>query len=1116
MNYIDLNKHNRNKAKGCYRSESHFEWEDKEFMQILKGKIPDLRYNTGNNEADKCCFRLSQKLKEYDFYNTDHTDFIAEIQDIITSIRSIVPYWSEFDVVYLDDILKHQKFCLISGEGGIGKSYFIKCLEEELEAANIKHLCIYGKFLKDINDIDFDEIALIGEKEEFVFAFDAINEISEENQILLARKIEDIKSIRGIRIIITFRSYMIKESIYERYSSLAENTYVFSGVSFESVLEWLQTNPIIDINEYVDVLFSHNPFLLSKLPIIFDKPKDELNNITRYTYIYENYIKKSLTKEIWDNTKKIFQYLFNNNKKSFSLEEIKNSVDSPMDYVLSMKQKGFIETYSLNDIEYHTFTIEALADYLLARCLFDELNKDNISECIARIIEKRKKFYDLSRETIIIMVFDKFAPDYNTIRIILEKTELIDDFELEILSKIHFLPQNIPLFLDVFHVSSTEELFIHFAGYINKPYNCTNYLNTYYLEDVQRQTSELSIKLSGKYLTSFKRRLKNILYFICKCNCNSERMTEYFYMALWSTSACNSDIRNLALKLLFEILQRNPEFIETAIFIFDKIQDDYIRDAIIYVLSSCKQNTAIVCFFEKLICNTEFFLSKSIRRICRYLGRDYDYINFNKRNLFDDTKTEVTEDFIQMLHRVDLYEKELLPFRCWGIDNFEPNTQFITVDKNIISQFNDKLIKECNCVKCGECNGSMRFRTDIEKYFSVSYADSVMAPKSVLASMECVFMNTFSKYGLAFEYTKSREQNNTAFECSLFRKCVCISIDLFYGSLMSNYYTNEFGTYNNLQNSIGYEVYDPLEDGEILNIKSPLSVYQPKVEQMGDSLVKKLEVPERKNEAWWKDINISKRNIIALLQPIIDSGYEWILLSGRIAIQDSPEITLPSETYNIYVCCSEEEHITDDGNARYLTIEIDTYDNNLYEYEQNKKRPHLCKRVPTLAYSTETFDDTWLMFPPSIIISSLSLKLKMTDMCWYNEDEEKVIICNNNKSSYYQDCTMGTIFMRKDIFDQLHDILPIKYFVFTEKYLEGHGYCDETDYHYEIKDNKFIREVPNRSYRGRISAKENAVCEDCRFGFNNNDETSPLREYLNLIKEYGISAYITGEDELED
>ena len=34
------------------------------------------------------------------------------------------------------------------------------------------------------------------------------------------------------------------------------------------------------------------------------------------------------------------------------------------------------------------------------------------------------------------------------------------------------------------------------------------------------------------------------------------------------------------------------------------------------------------------------------------------------------------------------------------------------------------------------------------------------------------------------------------------------------GSLMCNYFTNEFATYNNYQNSIGYEVYDPIEYGE--------------------------------------------------------------------------------------------------------------------------------------------------------------------------------------------------------------------------------------------------------------------------------------------------------------
>ena len=49
---------------------------------------------------------------------------------------------------------------MISGEGGIGKSYFIKCFEEQLEQKNIEHLCIYGKFEKDTNNIDVEEIIM--------------------------------------------------------------------------------------------------------------------------------------------------------------------------------------------------------------------------------------------------------------------------------------------------------------------------------------------------------------------------------------------------------------------------------------------------------------------------------------------------------------------------------------------------------------------------------------------------------------------------------------------------------------------------------------------------------------------------------------------------------------------------------------------------------------------------------------------------------------------------------------------------------------------------------------------------------------------------------------------
>lgn len=39
---------------------------------------------------------------------------------------------------------------------------------------------------------------------------------------------------------------------------------------------------------------------------------------------------------------------------------------------------------------------------------------------------------------------------------------------------------------------------------------------------------------------------------------------------------------------------------------------------------------------------------------------------------------------------------------------------------------------------------------------------------------------------------------------------------------MCNYFLDNFATYNNDQDSIGYEVYDPIEYGEKLNIKSPL------------------------------------------------------------------------------------------------------------------------------------------------------------------------------------------------------------------------------------------------------------------------------------------------------
>lgn len=79
---------------------------------------------------------------------------------------------------------------------------------------------------------------------------------------------------------------------------------------------------------------------------------------------------------------------------------------------------------------------------------------------------------------------------------------------------------------------------------------------------------------------------------------------------------------------------------------------------------------------------------------------------------------------------------------------------------------------------------------------------------------------------------------------------------------MCNYFLDNFATYNNDQDSIGYEVYDPIEYGEELNIKSPLPIYQPKIEKMCVKILSHIELPLKKDDAWWKDLDLTKKNLL--------------------------------------------------------------------------------------------------------------------------------------------------------------------------------------------------------------------------------------------------------------
>lgn len=343
MNYIELNEEQKLSMRGICQNTEEFDWEDRHILTVLAGELSKLRMHSQNKEVQDLMREIEKVYGTYSFY-TDKDAFISKLNLLIEKIRAIDPFWMGISMSSIKEEMDLQKACLIYGEGGIGKSYFIKCLEDELERRKIKHLCVYGKFLKHLDIIDFESIEKIGATEEFVFAFDAINEISEEWQIELAQKIENLKEIKGVRIIVTYRLNDISQEVLSEYEKIIKGKYKFPGVSFESVLEWLQKEPIADINEYVDLLYLNNPFLLSKLPLIL-KDKKKKNNISRQTYIYEQYIKRALSREIWAQTKKVVDFLYKNNTKSFSIQEIKGVLEDPTTYIEKMQQYGFLIGY---------------------------------------------------------------------------------------------------------------------------------------------------------------------------------------------------------------------------------------------------------------------------------------------------------------------------------------------------------------------------------------------------------------------------------------------------------------------------------------------------------------------------------------------------------------------------------------------------------------------------------------------------------------------------------------------------------------------------------------------------------------------------------------------------
>lgn len=1095
-------------------------WENPDFFNTLIGKLPAIRHYQKEDVIKEEISALEKTYSQFDFFTSDRTAFIKNIKSIVSDIKEKQPNWYGFDPYDLEECIQKQEFCLISGEGGIGKSYFIKCLEAEFERNCIPHLCVYGKFEKDIRNIDIDGIIQVADKQ-FIFIVDAINEMSDEGQKSLLTLLRRLSQFKNCRIIITYRTNSMDSHILDKLIKLANTQYPFQGVSYESALNELLKISVPDIYKYEDILYSNNALQLSMLCSVLGDKKlvDETDNsIVSITFILEYYIKKTIKRmfkneisandyiEVWQDTKRVASWMYEREARTINLMDLLSVVKSGEIFIRLMRQAGFLDDYFDGETHNYYFTIDSLTDFLIARSLFEDISEKDLDEQVAIIKQKVGSLYTLE-EAVIIVLFDNFAPDYSHIMELLNKSGLIKSFRQETLIKINFKRVYISAFKEIFIPMEKSGMFTLFGGFTDKPFNCTNYLNEYF-ESSSNQLRELSSKLSGKHmLSSLKGRLKNIIYFLTINNGKDRRVEEAFYFALWCCAAPNTEVRCLAIKLLYEVLRQNPEYENVLINKYLTILDPYIKESIIIALSNCpKDNSNTVAFFDELVMKDASLSAKSIKRISIYLEDLYGYINWDRKNLYKFVKDgTITEELENILIKMNIMNKDFLPFKFWGKDHIDMYTKFLFVDKKEVLKLNNLLKDKYECVRTGDCNGTMVFGNQIKKDLGIDFKDEILDEVSFFCSFEEVIKKIF----ILFQESSTEiggYGGEEEFKNSLFMKCIDIATGEYYGSLMCNYFTNQFGTYNNFQENIGYEVYDPLQYGEDLNITAPIPTYQGYIEKLGDIIISRIMTPEKKDVEWVSDAQITRKNLLSLPEPVKYKKTEWIMIAGRISLHEDTKNDFKwKDTYNIWCCTSEAETIDANGDAREVTIELDDYSGNIDEYEKYHVKPWLCKNVNNINHHSEIFDDASLVLPPVELISYFQLKPDYTDMSWVNKEGEKIILCNNNKASYYTDPIHGTVFIKKEYYDKYIHNLTVKFFAFTEKYIPETGYAENTSLHFEIQNNQIIKEILNDGGGNHWHNETNPLCANCPHGYNNKDSSHDvdMEELLQKLMENG-------------
>ena len=461
--------------------------------------------------------------------------------------------------------------------------------------------------------------------------------------------------------------------------------------------------------------------------------------------------------------------------------------------------------------------------------------------------------------------------------------------------------------------------------------------------------------------------------------------------------------------------------------------------------------------------------------IDNYLYKQENYVKYNKLNLINYRDKRKNYNIIKFLNRVFFTNKEDYDF--FGIDTYDKSIKFSTTfleeNKRKIRKINEYINQNFKCLENSKnCNSQYFKELFIDDKYPIN--NKIVEPIKIYLAWQQTFKRYLKKYKIKIKDL----ENSMAYEeieKGLAFKALDLSLSDIIGSMSCNYFTTSFSIDNDYK---GYQQNWFNFYNEKPEIFYPISVYNEKVEQLNNKVLKRIELPENKDLKWANDDKLGLKNILNLIEPIEINNTEWYLIYGSLRIDekannqygnawiDTYVINLAvNENYNLSFCSEED---------RSYTIETKIYNGNLNDI-QNQNYSQSSSLNSTTDFQ-KLFSITDFKIPPTAIIKKFNLRYNRHNTSWDNDNGEEVILINNNKGTWYKEGCTGSIYLKKQYYELIQKKYNCKYFCFTEKFHPQTGYSNESALQVQINSDNTI--ISYKHYKESLS--KNKINENCK------------------------------------